>query len=213
MLHLRHIYDGMLCILVTVTGWYHTKHPLYCGHCHTMHESLKCRKVLWHGAHGFTSRPKKVLLRICIVLGRVWTCKSWVHWQALDHWEQPVYGFVGWRILSKISVDSSVIFGHTCCKLRRGCCCCRTRGRWESHQHCLHNHQSPACSTLLQSRFWSGCTGHTCRELKREHVKYDITWRHSLQVQYALHFYMSAGFLMFFIIELQNRMCVWIYIY
>jgi hypothetical protein len=42
---------------------------------------LTCRKLL-HGADGFTSPPKQVVLRIFIALGRVWTREPWVQWQA-----------------------------------------------------------------------------------------------------------------------------------
>jgi hypothetical protein len=35
---------------------------------HTSKGFLTCRKVLWHGANGFTSPPKKDVLRIFITL-------------------------------------------------------------------------------------------------------------------------------------------------
>jgi hypothetical protein len=49
--------------------------------------TLTCRKILRHGAEGFTSPPKEVMLRTLtalkiIVLGRVWTHEPWVLWQA-----------------------------------------------------------------------------------------------------------------------------------
>jgi hypothetical protein len=36
--------------------------------CHTLQGSLTCRKILRHGADGFTSPPNEVLLRIIIDL-------------------------------------------------------------------------------------------------------------------------------------------------
>jgi hypothetical protein len=38
--------------------------------------------MLRHGADGFTSPPKEVVLLIFIVLGRVWKPEAWVEWQA-----------------------------------------------------------------------------------------------------------------------------------
>jgi hypothetical protein len=49
--------------------------------------SLKCRKILRHGTYGFSFHSKEGVLRIFIALkihhlGRVWTRKLWVQWQA-----------------------------------------------------------------------------------------------------------------------------------
>jgi hypothetical protein len=50
--------------------------------------SLKFRKILRHGADGFTSPPREGVLRNFIALTRVWSREPWVQWQArypLDH--------------------------------------------------------------------------------------------------------------------------------
>jgi hypothetical protein len=42
---------------------------------------LICPKSCRHGTAGFTSSPKKGVLRIFIALGRVWTRETWFSWQ------------------------------------------------------------------------------------------------------------------------------------
>jgi hypothetical protein len=49
---------------------------------HTWKGSLTCRKMLRHGADGFTSPPKEGMLQIFIILGWVKSLESWVQWQA-----------------------------------------------------------------------------------------------------------------------------------
>jgi hypothetical protein len=47
-------------------------------------DHLTFRQILRHGADGFTSPPKEVMLRIFIalkILSRVSTRESWVQWQ------------------------------------------------------------------------------------------------------------------------------------
>jgi hypothetical protein len=39
---------------------------------------VTCRKILWHGASGFTYPPKEGGLKIFIALGRLWVREPWV---------------------------------------------------------------------------------------------------------------------------------------
>jgi hypothetical protein len=43
--------------------------------------SLTRRKILGHGASGFTSAQNEGVLRIFIALGRVYTREPWAQWQ------------------------------------------------------------------------------------------------------------------------------------
>jgi hypothetical protein len=49
---------------------------------HASKGSLTCRKILRHGASGFTFPPKEGVQQIFIALGRDLTHQTWVQWQA-----------------------------------------------------------------------------------------------------------------------------------